>query len=237
MPPLLDRSTWNQRGELAKRKPKGRCFLLAEGANTEYWYLERLSSVLAKRNLPKRIDMVPIERTEDDKNKSNPRALYDQAQRIRGDEDGTFGFDESNDIVVVLFDIDIYRRNPQRYSTDLQDLRNVARVAVTNPSFELFLLLHLEGAIESIIKPNEESILKNGYHPGGHRRYVEVLASENLGMNTKSNKGIANLAERFNVAARQEVQLNQDPDKALDRLTSNVAQVIQDIITEADSAV
>lgn len=56
-------------------------------------------------------------------------------------------------------------------------------------------------------------------------------------MNTKSNKGIANLAERFNVAVRQEVQLNQDPDKALDRLTSNVAQVIQDIITEADSAV
>lgn len=235
MPPLLDRGTWNLRNEPSGRKPKGRCFLLAEGANTEYWYLERLSSVLAKRNLPKRIEMVPIERTEEDRNKSNPHALFDQVLRIRDGGCEDYGFEEDNDIVVVVFDVDIYRRDAQQYVPDIQKLDSVARVAVTNPSFELFLLLHLEGAVDSIIEPHCEEILRNGFYPETRRRYIEFLASQALGMNTKHNKRIANLAERFDVAVRQETRLNQNPERALDCLTSNVACVIQGIVKEADN--
>ena len=234
MPPLLDRSSWNLRDESAGRKPKGRCFLIAEGANTEFWYLERLSAVLAKRNLPKRIDMVPIERTDGDMNKSSPRALLDQVRCVREDE--RFGFDESIDFVVVVFDTDIYQRNPKQYIHDLQELCRVARVAVTSPSFELFLLLHLEDSFESIIEPHAEEILKNGHWPGSHRRYVDVLVSKTFNMNPKTNRRIADLAEQFDIAAKQEVHLNQDSERALYCLTSNIAKTIVDIITEAEVA-
>lgn len=106
-------------------------------------------------------------------------------------------------------------------------------MAVTNPSFEVFLLLHLDGAIERVILPNEQEILRNGYV--GRRRFVEKLASDELGMNVKRNRAVGGLAGKFEIAAKAESMLNQDPAKALGRLTSNVAASINAVIRDGST--
>ena len=237
MPPIIAMGTWNERGASAPLKPKSRCFVVAEGANTEYWYLSNLATMLSKRNLPERIEIVPIRRTGDDRNKSHPRALIEQAKKIQDDVDGSFGFERDIDRIVAVFDADVYKGDASRYVADLAEFDGVAQVAVTNPSFELFLVLHVEGAVERYLVPHREEILANGYYEGTRRRFISKLANDVLGMNTKSNRDVARLAESFDVAARQERLLNQDPRSAMNDLTSNIALTIEGLIEEGRSGV
>ena len=233
MSPLLPLDTWSTRAVRAERAPKSKCFLVGEGANTEYWYLESLAERLAKMDIPELIELKPVERTGDDRNQSAPRSLLAQARRIREDEDGEFGFDETADRIVVLFDLDVYKGDAKLYSADLEGFDGVAQVAVTNPSFELFLLLHADDALNRVILPNEEEILRNAYF--GRRRFVEKLACDELGMNVKRNRAVGKLAYRFEIAARAEAALNQDPVIAIGALTSNVAASITEVIREGSS--
>ncbi|MBR0405802.1 MAG: RloB domain-containing protein [Eggerthellaceae bacterium] len=233
MSPLLPLDTWSARATRPEVSPKSKCFLVGEGANTEYWYLESLAERLAKMDLPELIELKPVKRTGDDRNQSAPRSLLEQARRIRADEDGDFGFDEATDRIVAFFDIDAYKGDAALYESDLESFRDIAQVAVTNPSFELFLLLHLDGAINRIVLPNEQEILLNSYV--GRRRFVEKLARDELGINVKRNRTVGKLADRFEIAARAETALNQNPAKAMGRLTSNVAASINTVIQEGSA--
>lgn len=52
MPPLNSLDTWSSRNEWKVEKPKSKCFLIGEGANTEYWYFDSLATRLAKEGKP-----------------------------------------------------------------------------------------------------------------------------------------------------------------------------------------
>lgn len=233
MPPISPIGTWNQRRTPVPRSPKGKCFFVAEGANTEFWYLKSLARRLAKRDLPRLVEMVTVERTGSDQNSSHPRALVRQAREIREDPDSRFGFDPASDRVVIVFDADVYKRDDEAYLSDLLEIESVAQAAVTNPSFELFLLLHKPGSLEADILPHEREILENAHYPGGRKRYISGLANEVLGVNLKKNLGaVGAVAGDLRNAIAQEALLNQDPKLAMGRLTSNVALVIKNLIEE-----
>ncbi|WP_304418895.1 hypothetical protein [uncultured Muribaculum sp.] len=51
-------------------------------------------------------------------------------------------------------------------------------------------------------------------------------------MNPKENQAIGELATNILTAIKQEKKLNQDAEKALDNLTSNIGKIIQDIIND-----
>lgn len=227
MPPLNSLETWSVRSSRGNRKPKSKCFFIGEGPNTEYWYLKSLAVRLAKMNAPELIELRPVERTGNERNQSAPKKLLEQAQLIRDDAE-TYGFDPNADRIVVFFDADVYKGDSGLYMSDLDMFSGVAEVAVTNPSFELYLLLHLDDALEKYVLPNEEEILGNGYV--GRRWYVEKLASDVLGFNVKRNEKVGELARRFGVAAMNERTLNQDPSQSIGRLTSNVGARIMEVM-------
>lgn len=227
MPPLNSLETWSVRSSRGNRKPKSKCFFIGEGPNTEYWYLKSLAVRLAKMNAPELIELRPVERTGNERNQSAPKKLLEQAQLIRDDAE-TYGFDPNADRIVVFFDADVYKGDSGLYMSDLDMFSGVAEVAVTNPSFELYLLLHLDDALEKYVLPNEEEILGNGYV--GRRRYVEKLASDVLGFNVKRNEKVGELARRFGIAAMNERTLNQDPSQSIGRLTSNVGARIMEVM-------
>ncbi len=229
MPPLNALDTWSIRSEWKSERPKSKCYLIGEGAHTEYWYFESLSYRLAKEGKPELIEFKPVERTEKEQNQSAPRKLLDHAVAIIESD----AFIKGSDRVVVCFDADIFKDNSGKYSELLDSFSGAGvEVAVTYPSFELYLLLHREGAYQSLILPREKNILENGHAPGSRRRYIEKLASEVLGMNPKSNPGIGGIAANFEIALEQERMLNQDPRLAIGRLTSNVAKVVQGVIDD-----
>lgn len=185
-------------------------------------------------DVPELIELRTVERTGDEKGQSAPVKLLDHARAVREDPEGRFGFDPDTDSVVVFFDADIYKGDEEGYLRVLGRFEGVADVAVTYPSFELFLLLHLEGAYEEVIAPNEAEIVANGYV--NRRRFVEVLASEKLGVNVKRNSAVGDLCERFGAAASAEPLLNQNPAKAVGRLTSNVAARVLEVVRRGSSS-
>lgn len=51
-------------------------------------------------------------------------------------------------------------------------------------------------------------------------------------MNLKTNHHVCDLASNFEAALAAETRLNQNPDLAVGRLTSNVAKTIQGVIDD-----
>lgn len=128
--------------------------------------------------------------------------------------------------MVIVFDANIYKKDPMRYN-EILELGSGDSLAVTNPSFELFLLLHYDNSYEEIIKPNEMDILQN--RKVGKRRRIAALFTEKSGMNPKENSAVGELAKDIDTAIWQEKLINQDIQNAIGNLTSNVAKIIQQI--------
>lgn len=230
MPPLNALETWSRRSEPTLRQPKAKCFILTEGRNTEFWYFDSLATTLARKDLPRNLEIRPVRRTGEDENQSNPVKLAEYASQIIKDGvEGELGFDGERDLIVVVFDTDIYKGDKSSYLKQLEAFPDGVLTAVTTPSFELFLLLHHDRAFEDFINPNRSRILANE-KVGAKRRLVDTLVVEAFGKNPKKNPSIGDLAEKFEAAEANENGLNQDPKKAIEDLTSNVAITVRSII-------
>lgn len=230
MPPLNALDTWSVRNESKNRQPKSKCFIIGEGAHTEYKYLKALSLRLAKQGIPKLIEIKPVRRSGLERNHSAPQRLRDQAISIREDKDNEFDFEKGSDQVVVIFDADIFKGKAEQLDAILASFEGIAIPALTNPCFELFLLLHKENAVQDIILPNAEALFENGAFEG-KRRFADKLVSDTFGINPKSGH-VDKLSERFELAAEAEKALNQDLSHASEILTSNVGFVLSGIIYE-----
>lgn len=226
MSPVRTYTDWNKRpsDKEDQLEPYRKYFFICEGSNTEIWYFRKLIDLRKRLGIHPLIDIRLMEKTDADKNLSNPKALIQFAEIQKNVPEN--GFDIMHDKMVVVFDADIYRKDPDAYKKLLSSGgQNI--LAVTNPSFELFLLLHYEGSCEECILPNAESILENKKE--GKRRYITALFTEKSGMNPKENPAIGNLALNVDTAISQEGRLNQSIDKAIGNLTSNIGKVIQAI--------
>ena len=232
MPPLNALETWSRRSESDRRQPKAKCFVLTEGRNTEFWYFDTLASWLARKNLPRNLEIRPVRRTGEDESQSSPVRLAAYARQIVEDGiDGSLGFDNGQDLIVVVFDTDIYKGDESSYLNQLESFPDGTLTAITTPSFELFLLLHHNRAFQDWIEPNEAKILANE-KVGAKRRFIEKLVADAFGKNPKKNPSIGDLAESFEIAEVNERRVNQDSRKAIGRLTSNVAKTIKSIIDD-----
>lgn len=174
------------------------------------------------------IDIRLMEKTEEDAYLSNPKALLEFAELQKGIAKNKF--DCKHDKMVVVFDVDIYKNKPDKFKEIYEMGRENNILAITNPSFELFLLLHYEGAYEELILPNCDEILEN--RKVGKRRYITVLFTNKSGMNPKENSKIGELDLNIHTAIAQEEKLNQKIENALGNLTSNIGKIIQEIMND-----
>lgn len=169
MPPIRTYTDWNKRpsDKEDQFEPYRKYFFICEGSNTEVWYFRKLIDLRKRLGIHPLIDIQLMEKTDADKNLSNPKALIQFAEIQKNVPEN--GFDIMHAKMVVVFDADIYRKDPDAYKKILASGgQNI--LAVTNPSFELFLLLHYKGSYEECILPNAESILE--IKKEGKRRYI-----------------------------------------------------------------
>lgn len=160
MPPVRSYTNWNSRSTDYEKQiePYRKYFFICEGANTETWYFRKLIDIRKSLNIHPLIDIRLLEKTEEDKDISFPRKLINFAESQKKNPE--ISFDEEHDKMVIVFDADIFEEKVQDYDAvvELGEKNNI--LAVSNPAFELFLLLHFEHAYEEDIKPNEEEIIK-----------------------------------------------------------------------------
>ena len=146
------------------------------------------------------IDIRLLEKTEEDKDISFPRKLIDFAESQK--ENSEIMFDKERDKMIIVFDADIFEEKVLDYDEVIALGERDNILAVSNPAFELFLLLHFEDAYTKDIKPNMEQIIKN--KKDGNQTFIYKLLLARTGINSKRNSAIGELAKNVDVAIVQE---------------------------------
>lgn len=227
MAPVRSYTNWNSRStdNEEQKEPYRKYFFICEGANTETWYFRKLIDIRKSLNIHPLIDIRLLEKTEEDKDISFPRKLIAFAESQKDNED--ISFDRERDKMIIVFDADIFEEKVQDYDevVALGEKENI--IAVSNPAFELFLLLHFENAFEEDIELNVEQIIKN--EKEGNQTFIYKLLLARTGVNPKKNSSIGELAKRVNIAIAQEKKINEDIHNCKGRVTCNIGKIIESI--------
>lgn len=227
MAPVRSYTNWNSRStdNEEQKEPYRKYFFICEGANTETWYFRKLIDIRKSLNIHPLIDIRLLEKTEEDKDISFPRKLIAFAESQKDNED--ISFDRERDKMIIVFDADIFEEKVQDYDevVALGEKENI--IAVSNPAFELFLLLHFENAFEEDIEPNVEQIIKN--EKEGNQTFIYKLLLARTGVNPKKNSSIGELAKYVNIAIAQEKKINEDIHNCKGRVTCNIGEIIESI--------
>lgn len=228
MAPFKEFKNWNKRDPANSNQiePYRKYYFLCEGENTEKWYFEELINRKKELGIHPLIDIRFLERTEEDVHNSHPKRLLEYAKQLK--KQGLNDFDLKHDKFILVFDADVFSKKPQAYYEIIHEAKEEGFiVAVTNPSFELFLLLHKNDAYEKYIKPKADEILQN--KKTGQRKAVQIIFTDATGVNPKTNDKICEFAKNIDIAIEQESNLNQNTEECIGKLTSNVAQTINNI--------
>lgn len=226
MPPIRTYTDWNKRpsDHEDQVEPFRKYVFICEGANTEVWYFRKLIDLRKRLGIHPLIDIRLWEKTEGDQNITYPRKLIEFAETRKADAE--LAFDRNHDRMIIVFDADIFSVKVTGY----EDVVSLGEqygdlLGITNPNFELYLLLHFPGAYEKDILPNAERLLRN--EKVGNMRLSYSLLLSRTGINSKTNEAIGDLAEKVETAIEQEKHLNQDVHNCLGQLTSNIGSLIE----------
>ena len=228
--PVHTYTNWNSRpsDQEEQIEPFRKYFFICEGANTETFYFKRLIDLRKQLGIHPLIDIRLWEKTDEDKNLSFAKNLVDFAEKQKQNPEKDF--DTERDKMVVVFDGDIFEEKVQGYDELITSIEEKDIAAVTNPGFELFLILHVEGSFEQHIKGHETEFLS--IDEKGKYSHAYNILLELTGMNAKKNADIGILADNVLVAIAQEKLINQDIHQLKGHVSSNVGKIIEDIINE-----
>lgn len=235
MAPIRSYSGWNTRPSNKEKQidPYKHYYFICEGQNTERWYFEKFIDMKKQFSVSALISIEYLEKTEEHQTWSDPKKLYELSEVCR--KNGDISFDSKHDTMILVFDADIFEdRTPSSYDEFVEKASETNTLCVTNPSFELFLLLHYPNSYDEIILQDSERILKNEWIELGDEkiRYVEKLFREKSGLKPKKDPAIAELVNNVLVAIEQEKKINNDVRFCRGNLTSNIGTIIQKILED-----
>ena len=228
--PVHTYTNWNSRpsDQEEQIEPFRKYFFICEGANTETFYFRRLIDLRKQLGIHPLIDVRLWEKADEDRNLSFAKNLVDFAEKQKQNPENDF--DTEWDKMVIVFDGDIFEKKVQGYDELISSVEEKDIAAVTNPGFELFLILHIEGSFEQYIKGHETEFLS--VDEKGKYSYAYKVLLELTGINAKKNADIGGLADKVLVAITQEKLINQDIHQIKGNVSSNVGKIIEDIINE-----
>jgi hypothetical protein len=228
--PVHTYTNWNSRlsDNEEQIEPFRKYIFICEGANTETFYFKRLIDLRKQLGIHPLIDIRLWEKTDEDRNLSFAKNLADFAESQKNIPDNDF--DPDRDKMVIVFDGDIFEEKVHGYDELITSIEEKDIAAVTNPGFELFLILHVDGSFEKYIKGHEAEFLS--VDEKGKYSHAYNILHELTGMNAKTNPRIGELADNVLIAITQEKQINQDIHQLKGNVSSNIGKIIEDIIKE-----
>lgn len=234
MAPIKTYSNWNKRSSNADEQiePYRRYYFICEGKNTEQWYFEKLIDIRKSLSIHSDIEIAYLEKTEEHENLANPKSLIEFADAQKKNE--KIKYDPKHDKMIVIFDADIFESQQNNYDEILELGKKHNILGVTNPSFELFLLLHFANSADEIIIPDSVNIVKNEWvgSKQNKRRYIEDIFRKKAKMRPKTNSAVGELANDVLIAIEQERKINNDIENCKGIVTSNIGCIIQSIIDD-----
>ena len=223
---LREFTNWDIRSDLEDVEPLKKYVFLCEGSNTEVAYFKHLMDIRKKLNVNPLIDYSILERTGLDATVSAPIRLVKYGIQYKNEDN----FDSDRDTLIIVFDADFFENKKNEYKKILRKGREQGFIfGVTNPCFEIFLLLHYDGGANKYIIPRVKEFFPRSR---SNKDLACRILGDVSGMNSKSNPKIGVLAESVKVAIREEGYLNKNIDICQGSLTSNVGQIIEGILNE-----
>ena len=228
--PVHTYTNWNTRpsDQEEQIEPFRKYFFICEGAKTETFYFRRLIDLRKQLGIHPLIDIRLWEKTDKDRDISYAKRLVEFAEIQKQNIDN--GFDLDRDKMIIVFDGDIFEEKVQGYDELIASIEKTDIAAVTNPGFELFLILHIDESYERYIKGHEAEFLS--VDEKGKYSYAYKVLLKLTGMNAKTNSRIGELADNVMTAIKQEKLINQDIHRLKGNVSSNIGKIIEDIINE-----
>ena len=157
--PIHTYTNWNTRpsDQEEQIEPFRKYFFICEGVNTETFYFRRLIDLRKQLGIHPLIDIRLWEKTDKDRDISYAKRLVEFAEIQKQNIDN--GFDLDRDKMIIVFDGDIFEEKVQGYDELIASIEKTDIAAVTNPGFELFLILHIDESYERYIKGHEAEFL------------------------------------------------------------------------------
>lgn len=205
-------------------EPKSKYYIIPEGDNTEIQYFCGVRDNARELNIVPLIEIIPIENDEWEYGQSHPKRKLSNFEKDL--ENGKFTYD--NDIDKICFVID---RDPQNFSENqLDDFidncnKNKYEVYLSNPTFELFLIMH----DDRVLKIDKKEMLENRRNGKKGKRFLEKKLSEYFGFN-KKNLDFEKIKPNIKKAIKNEKQFCEELDKLKNELGSNVGRLLDSII-------
>lgn len=153
------------KGNIRKLDPYKNYYLSVEGIRTEPLYLKHLINNRRELGILDQIELVPLERTHRDEGRTQPEELLEiilefRKARIESGEDS-----QQDDVYCIMFDKDSFKNelhpNEKYFEFIKRALDEGIEVIVTNPCFELWLILHKEHTYQRYILPKYRQLLRN----------------------------------------------------------------------------
>lgn len=231
--PVHTYTNWNSRpsDQIEQIEPFRKYFFICEGANTETFYFRRLIDLRKQLGIHPLIDIRLWEKTDEDRNLSFAKNLVSFAEKQKQNPENEFDYER--DKMVIVFDGDIFEEKVQGYDELIAQIEETDIAGVTNPSFELFLLLHIPRSYEEWIKGHEMDFLSRD--EDGKYSYAYNVLRDLTGMNAKKNTEIGKLADSVLIAISQEKKVNQDIHDLKGKVSSNLGKILEAIINEKPS--
>ncbi len=207
-----------------KRKKRNiKYFLVFEGAKTESAYFEGIKKYRNKIGIHALIEIHSVKRETPDKNTSNPYIiLTDLCKDIKCDIEKSHNY-EDTDKICFIFDRDSESFTSEQWDSVLEICnKEQFDLYITNPYFELWLLLHCDLqdiAIEHIIQNEKVSNNKN---------YIEHILSQKIDHFNKSKLRFEQFVDGIKNTAENSKLFETDLAKLKDTTGCNLTKLFEE---------
>ena len=205
--------------------PKSKYYIIPEGEKTEIQYFLGIRDNAREININSLIEVIPIENDDEELGQSHPiRKITNFNEDI---ENNKFLYDKEIDKVCFIIDRDPQNFSEQQYDNFLKMCKDYNyKVYVSNPTFELFLLLH----DDKIFDIDKTAMLENR-RVSNSKRFLEVKLSEIFGCN-KKNINFEKFKVNIKKAINNEKQFEEDLINLKHNLGSNVGTLLDEMIED-----
>ena len=205
--------------------PKSKYYIIPEGEKTEIQYFLGIRDNAREININSLIEVIPIENDDEELGQSHPiRKITNFNEDI---ENNKFLYDKEIDKVCFVIDRDPQNFSEQQYDNFLKMCKDYNyKVYVSNPTFELFLLLH----DDKIFDIDKTAMLENR-RVSNSKRFLEVKLSEIFGCN-KKNINFEKFKVNIKKAINNEKQFEEDLINLKHNLGSNVGTLLDEMIED-----
>ncbi|MBO5348481.1 MAG: RloB domain-containing protein [Clostridia bacterium] len=203
--------------------PKSKYYIIPEGEKTEIQYFLGIRDNAREININSLIEVIPIENDEEELGQSHPiRKITNFNEDIKNNK---FLYDNEIDKVCFVIDRDPQNFSEHQYDDFLQMCKEYTyKVYVSNPTFELFLLMH----DDKIFDIDRIAMLENR-KVSNSKRFLELKLSEIFGCN-KKNINFEKFKPNIKKAINNEKQFEENLMDLKNNLGSNVGILLDEMI-------